>query len=56
MWIKFLSDQSFAVKIYVGGVNAVSGESAIEIPDTLRRRRERLKLKQALQDYIVSPS
>lgn len=55
MWIEFKSDKPFAIKIYVGGVNAVSGEPARETVDTTQRRLHRLNLKQSLQDYLVAP-
>lgn len=55
MWISFTSKDPFAVKIYVGGVNAVSGEPAIETEATLANRNKRLKDGQNIQDYVVVP-
>lgn len=55
MWISFKSKDRFAVKIYVGGVNAVSGESSTETEQTQARRYERLRQKKDIQDYVVTP-
>jgi hypothetical protein len=40
MWIDFEcnAQQDYMVKIYIGGVNAISGEPAIEDADTNLRR------------------
>ena len=38
MWIKLTSREPFAIKIYVGGVNAVSGEPVRETKTTMARR------------------
>lgn len=56
MWINFHSSDPFAIKIYVGGVNAVSGEPARETGATLIRRMKLLEQKQNIQDYVVAPS
>lgn len=51
----------YLIKIYVGGVNAISGEPAMEDAGTkLRRQAELAKIKDdhsasPLQDYIVIP-
>jgi hypothetical protein len=55
MWISFTSEKKYAIKIYVGGVNAVSGEPAFENSASSLRRRERLARGQSIQDYVVSP-
>lgn len=55
MWINFTSPSKFAVKIYVGGVNAVSGEPSLETEQTKRRRYERLSSGRTIQDYVVTP-
>jgi hypothetical protein len=63
MWIDFECKKSYLIKIYVGGVNVVSGELAIETSATeLRRRNKYAKTRgdvpamiKALQDYIVVP-
>ncbi|KAI0454638.1 hypothetical protein F5B21DRAFT_524455 [Xylaria acuta] len=51
MWIEFKADSPFMVKIYAGGVNAVSGEHNLETPETKKRRFER----KDIQDYVVVP-
>lgn len=55
MWIRFHSEDLFAVKIHIGGVNAVSGESALETEATAARRYKRLSERKNIQDYIVTP-
>lgn len=56
MWINFSSSRPFAIKIYVGGVNAVSGESKTEDLGTTLRRAKLLKEGKSIQDYVVSGS
>jgi hypothetical protein len=55
MWIDFHSDEPFAIKIYVGGVNAVSGEPVNETPATLLRRLKLVAEQASVQDYVVTP-
>jgi len=56
MWIRFKSKQRYAIKIYVGGVNAVSGEPVLQTEAVAQcRRREKIRLGQSLQDYVVVP-
>lgn len=55
MYVSFDSKHTYAIKIYVGGVNAVSGEPLVETAATLLRSRSRLSRKQSLQDYVVAP-
>ncbi|KAF2006172.1 integral membrane protein [Amniculicola lignicola CBS 123094] len=68
MWINFncrRSSKSYSIKIYVGGVNAISGEPAEETAATKLRRQTKLSNVTAkrqvgldhpsLQDYIVVP-
>jgi hypothetical protein len=53
MWIKFSAKEPFALKIYVGGVNAISGVPIKESPETaLKRLQLSDKVK---QDYVVLP-
>ena len=40
MWINFSATKPFAVKVYAGGVNAVSGESKVVTEATKQRRKE----------------
>ena len=55
MWINFRTSRRFAIKIYLGGVNAVSGEPAIENMATRLRRLELAKNNKSIQDYVVTP-
>lgn len=62
MWIKFTCKQTYMIKIYVGRVNAVSGESAAEDAGTMLRRQAKLARHYdakysgtPLQDYVVVP-
>ena len=57
MWIDFseFTRQDYMIKIYVGGVNAISGESATEDAGTKLRRQKKQAEKSSLQDYIVVP-
>ena len=55
MWISFASEKKYAIKIYVGAVNAVSGEPCVETAATTLRRRQRFAAKESIQDYVVTP-
>ncbi|KAK2012979.1 integral membrane protein [Colletotrichum eremochloae] len=55
MWIGFSSRAPFAIKIYVGGVNAVSGFPMTENEKTKEKRLKMLSSGQTIQDYIVVP-
>lgn len=55
MWINFSCRDPFAVKIYIGGVNAVSGEPASETISTMLRRLKLLNEGKNIQDYVVPP-
>jgi hypothetical protein len=55
MWVKFTANSPFAIKIFVGGINAVSGEPAKETEATLQRRKERKAQGKSVQDYLVVP-
>ena len=55
MWINFKSYSQFAIKIYLGGVNAVSGEPMIENAATQLRRQKLTADGKSIQDYIVTP-
>ncbi|KAF2688901.1 hypothetical protein K458DRAFT_331541 [Lentithecium fluviatile CBS 122367] len=58
MWINFKpsSKQVYLIKIYVGGVNAISGEPAVEDAGTrLRRQAKRGIGGASLQDYMIVP-
>ncbi|KAM0248958.1 hypothetical protein ACHAP5_003167 [Fusarium lateritium] len=63
LWINFklnshwppFAKSRYAIKIYVGGINAISGEPAVPNAATSLRRRNLLKNGKTLQDYIVVP-
>ena len=55
MWISFSATTPFMIKIYAGGVNAVSGEHKAEDLNT-KFRRLKLHLEgRSVQDYVVVP-
>ncbi|KAF2004808.1 hypothetical protein P154DRAFT_425628, partial [Amniculicola lignicola CBS 123094] len=53
--IQFRATARFAITLYVGGVNTISGESAEETAETLSRRQQQLKSGKSVQDYLVMP-
>jgi ubiquitin len=55
MWINFDAKRPFAIKVYVGGVNAISGESKVETLASIQQCRESASAKKCIQDYIVPP-
>lgn len=55
MWIRFSSEESFAIKLYVGGVNAISGEPAVETAATNLRRQNLIAQSKSVQNYLVTP-
>ncbi|KAH7270929.1 hypothetical protein B0J15DRAFT_575823 [Fusarium solani] len=55
MWISFSSEKNYAVKIYSGNVNVISGEPAVETASTSLHRRNLVKQGKTVQDYIVVP-
>lgn len=54
MWIEFNSKRPFAIKLYVGGINAVSGEPEGEDLATKLRQKVRLEEGKCVQNYIVT--
>lgn len=55
MWINFIAHSPFAIKIYVGTVNAISGEPALETAATKQRRHATFSEGKEVQDYVVVP-
>lgn len=55
MWISLKAEKPFAIQIFVGGVNAVSGEPIGEDEATLMRRLTLMEKKKSIQDYVVTP-
>ncbi|RGP63882.1 integral membrane [Fusarium longipes] len=56
MWINFQSRRRYAIKILVGGINAVSGEPSTSTAATSIRRRNLIKQGKSVQDYVVAPN
>ncbi|KAG2126067.1 hypothetical protein DEU56DRAFT_892141 [Suillus clintonianus] len=52
MWLQFKSNKKFAIRIYIGGVNSISGEPMIPNMATLLKRQNGVAKK---QDYITVP-
>ena len=55
MWIKFEGRHRFAIKIYPGGLNALTGLPMKETPATRARRQMHRATDQQIQDYVVVP-
>lgn len=55
MWIRFTSDDQFAINVSVGGVNAISGEPLVETSATQIRRLNLMSERKTVQDYVVTP-
>ncbi|KAL8641273.1 MAG: hypothetical protein Q9228_001892 [Teloschistes exilis] len=55
MWIRFASDDQFAINVSVGGVNAISGEPLVETSATQLRRLNLMSERKSVQDYVVTP-
>lgn len=55
MWINFKATHPFSIKVYAGGVNAISGEPARETQVTMMRRLQLMQDKKNIQDYVVAP-
>lgn len=53
MWIQFYTDELFAIKVYLGGVNGISGEPMVPNMATYLEQKNNVSRK---QDYIVVPS
>ncbi|KAM0351768.1 hypothetical protein ACHAPU_002280 [Fusarium lateritium] len=53
--INFKAKRRYAIRIFVGGINAVSGEPAVPNAATALRRHNLLKSGKSLQDYVVVP-
>ncbi|KPI38448.1 Ubiquitin-60S ribosomal protein L40 [Cyphellophora attinorum] len=55
MWINFTAPSKFAIKIFVGGVNVVSGNPAGSAPMPTAETDDK-DLRSRLQDYVVVPA
>lgn len=54
MWINFEATEPFLVKISVGGINVISGESVNETASSLFRRASNVAQSKSIQDYVVA--
>ncbi|GKU05510.1 integral membrane protein [Fusarium langsethiae] len=55
LWIGFKCIQRYVIRIFVGGVNAVSGEPQASNAATSLRRRTLISQGKSVQDYLVVP-
>lgn len=55
MWIKLYSSSPYALRIHVGGVNAISGKPVVEDAKSPIRLRNKLSQGKSKQDYVVLP-
>ncbi len=55
MWIKFKANSLFAIKVYVGSINVVSGEPALETFATKLHRQFACSQDKSVHDYVVVP-
>lgn len=55
MWISLKAEVPFALNIFVGGVNAVSGEPIGNNEAIMMRRLSLMENKKSIQDYVVTP-
>lgn len=55
MWVNFTSYFQFAVKVFLGGVNAISGEPIRETPATTLHRLTKIAKDETIQDYLITP-
>ncbi|KAI0460366.1 hypothetical protein F5B21DRAFT_519102 [Xylaria acuta] len=56
MWINFKARLPFAIRIFVGGINAVSGFPMEERAEQARKDAAMVKQGEPIQDYMVVPS
>ena len=55
MWIRFRSRDKFPIKVFAGGVNAVSGEPMLGNAATTFHGLNRKSQGKILQDYLMTP-
>lgn len=55
MWVNFTATAPFIIKMYVGGVNVVSGVHT-EVAAPKHQRVQPEKLRHTVQDYVVVPN
>ncbi|KAI1619945.1 hypothetical protein EDD37DRAFT_569973 [Exophiala viscosa] len=55
MWINFEATAPFAVKVYAGSINAVSGQPVAKSDASKVHRQSLVSQKASVQDYVVVP-
>lgn len=55
MWINFKASGRFAIRVYVGGVNAISGLPVIENEISMLKQIKLHEQQKSIQDYMVTP-
>lgn len=55
MWISIKSKTPFPIRIFVGGVNAISGEPTGDNEAIMMRTLSFMEKKKSIQDHIVTP-
>ncbi|CEF76426.1 hypothetical protein FGSG_08156 [Fusarium graminearum PH-1] len=55
IWVGFTSMRRYAIEVFVGGINAVSGEPIVADAATALRRRNLIRQGKSVQDYVVVP-
>ncbi|KAF3923861.1 hypothetical protein ABW21_db0206816 [Orbilia brochopaga] len=58
MWISFKARSrgpKYAIKIFAGGINVISGEPETETTATKLRRQNLLAEEKSVQDYVIAP-
>ena len=55
MWIKFRSMRPFAIKVYAGAINVISGEHRLDEADSMHEHMRDVSNGKRRQGSIVSP-
>jgi hypothetical protein len=55
MWVKFTSQRPYAIQVFVGRVNAVSGCAIETKNERIQRLINHSQHREAMQDYLVVP-
>ncbi|KAG8355558.1 hypothetical protein FVEN_g6453 [Fusarium venenatum] len=55
LWIGFESTKKYVIRVFVGGINAVSGEPKVPHAATSLRRRTLISQGKSVQDYLFVP-
>jgi hypothetical protein len=55
MWIDISAEKRYAIKIFVSGVNAISGKPEVATSAIIASLKEKVLRGETIQDYIVAP-